>query len=34
MGFTIVGRKSFVVGGKRCSDYVLARTPPPTSDLH
>jgi ribosomal protein S18 acetylase RimI-like enzyme len=28
MGFAIVGRKSFVVNGKTCSDFVLARTPP------
>jgi ribosomal protein S18 acetylase RimI-like enzyme len=27
MGFTVVGRKSFIVNGKRCSDYVLARPP-------
>ncbi|OZG26649.1 GNAT family N-acetyltransferase [Williamsia sp. 1138] len=27
MGFAVVGRKSFVVNGKRCSDFVLARPP-------
>lgn len=27
MGFTVMGRKSFIVNGKRCSDYVLARPP-------
>jgi ribosomal protein S18 acetylase RimI-like enzyme len=27
MGFTVVGRKSFLVNGKRCSDLVLARPP-------
>jgi ribosomal protein S18 acetylase RimI-like enzyme len=28
MGFAVVGRKTFVVNGKSCNDFVLARTPP------
>jgi hypothetical protein len=28
MGFAVVGRKTFVVNGKTCNDFVLARTPP------
>jgi ribosomal protein S18 acetylase RimI-like enzyme len=32
MGFTVVGRKSFVVNGRTCSDFILSRTPPPSVD--